>query len=68
MIVFSSYISQQQIRHFMDIQSKKKKNNEHHWHQLFYYLKSLHEFINSLTFESVIKGKESPSNLSKQST
>ena len=67
MIVFSSYISQWQIGHFMDIQSKKK-NIEHSWHQLCYYLKSLHEYINSLTFGSVIKGKESPSNLSKQNT
>ena len=31
MIVFSSYISQQQIGHFMDIQSKKKKEQ---WTQL----------------------------------
>ena len=57
-----------QLSYFMDIQSKRKKNNEHHWHQLFYYLKSLHEYINSLTFESVIKGKESPSNLSRENT
>ena len=46
----------------------KQKSNEHQWHQLFYYLKSLHEYISSLTFESVIRGKESPSNLSKQNT
>ena len=46
----------------------KQKSNEHQWHQLFYYLKSLHEYISSLTFESVIKGKKSPSNLSKQNT